>query len=521
MRIVESFRKDGKPMNRTLYSLGKVEDYSTGQLEKIAKKLLEAAGLKLEDVIGKSIHETNRLNYGYALVIKKLWKLFDMDKLTRILSAKTKTKFDWVNILQLMIAERINEPSSKRQNYFHASEYLGFNGKVELQYLYRTLDILADHQQTVKEHLFTKQQNLFTQSLDVVFYDVTTLYFDSQKEVKDNLRQKGYSKDGKANKTQVVLGLLVDKLRNPISYDIYKGNTYEGHTMIDALHKLKKQYNIDKCIAVADSAMIDTKIRTLLNEQGIQFIIGDRIKSLPAKITDRLIDKTKHKPISTEISKENFSYTEVYYQDRRIICTYSEKRAKKDAYNRKKLIEKAKVWLANPSKYKQIKKRGAGRFIHTDKEGTPLNLNLEQIAKDSKFDGYKAIATTTDLSITELIDKYADLFEVEHAFRTLKSQLEIRPVFHWTNKRIEGHIAMSFIAYTFLNYLRNITKMQYSQIVRALDMMQMSEIKQDGEKELLYLRSKIDENQKILQKSLKITLPNDVTSQRAINQVFI
>ncbi len=520
MRIVESFRKDGKPMNRTLYSMGKVEDYSSGQLEKIAKKLLEAAGLKLEDILGKSIHETKRLNYGYALVIKKLWRLFDMDKLTRILSSKTKTKFDWINVLQLMIAERINEPSSKRQNYFHASEYLGFDGKIELQYLYRTLDILSQNQELIKQHLFTQQQNLFSQSLDVVFYDVTTLYFDSQKENEGDLRQKGYSKDGKAHKTQVVLGLLVDKLRNPLTYDIYKGNTYEGHTMINALEKLKKQYKIDNCIVVADSAMIDKANRELLNNHGIEFIIGDRIKSLPAKITEALINKANHKQVLPDIPKEKFSYTETYYQDRRIICTYSEKRAKKDAQNRKKLIEKAKQWLSNPSKYKQVKKRGAGRFIHTDKQGTPIELNLEQIEKDTKYDGFKAIATTTDLPINELIDKYADLFEVEHAFRTLKSQLEIRPVFHWTNKRIEGHIAMSFIAYTFLNYLRNTTKMQYNQIVRTLDKMQMSEIKEDGEEELLYLRSNIDENQRKLQKTLKITMPNDVTSQRAINQVF-
>jgi len=233
-----------------------------------------------------------------------------------------------------------------------------------------------------------------------------------------------------------------------------------------------------------------------------------------------LINKDNHKQVLPEISKENFSYTEIHYQDRRIICTYSEKRAKKDAQNRDKLVEKAKQWLSDPSQYKQVKKRGAGRFIHTNEEGTPIKLNLEQIEKDAKYDGFKAIATTTDLPVSELIDKYADLFEVEHAFRTLKSQLEIRPVFHWTNKGIEGHIAMSFIAYTFLNYLRNASKMQYSQIVRTLDKMQMSEIKEDGEEELLYLRSNIDENQRKLQKTLKIVMPNDVTTQKVINQIF-
>jgi len=176
------------------------------------------------------------------------------------------------------------EPCSKRQNYFHKEEYLGFDSKIELQYLYRTLDLLADNENKIKEHLFTQRQNLFTQQLDVVFYDVTTLYFDSQKEEEGNIRQKGYSKDGKAHKTQVVLGLLVDKLRNPITYEIYQGNTYEGKTMFDAIDNLKNQYPIDRCIMVADSAMIDKSNREELTSKNIEYIIGDRIKNLPEKI---------------------------------------------------------------------------------------------------------------------------------------------------------------------------------------------------------------------------------------------
>ena len=113
------------------------------------------------------------------------------------------------------------------------------------------------------------------------------------------------------------------------------------------------------------------------------------------------------------------------------------------------------------------------------------------------------MATTTKLGVVEIIEKYSDLFEVEHAFRTLKSQLEIRPVFHWTNARIQGHIAMCFLSYTFLNYLRNSTQLQYRQIIRAIDKMQMSEIKEDNKSELLYMRSNVDHDQsKIFKKSI-------------------
>lgn len=520
LRIIESYKSEGKPRHRTIHSLGKVEDYPPDQLENIAKKLLELAGMKMDDIIASSFHETNRFNYGYTMVIKKMWKMFNMDIFARMANGRIRVRFDWGEVLQLMVAERLNEPCSKLQSFSNQSEYIGFDRKIGLQHFYRTLDILNKEQDRLKMHLFKQQRSLFAQRLDVVFYDVTTLYFDSQLEQEGSIRKKGYSKDGKAHKTQIVLGLLVDKMRNPISYDIYEGNTYEGHTMIKALEKLKKQYSIDRCIVVADSAMIDKDNRDYITDNEMDYILGDRIKSLPKKIREQLLDKTRHDKVFEDTKKEIYSYTDLDYKGRRIVCTYSEKRAKKDAHERSKLIDKAQNWIENPSKYKQVKKRGAGRFINIDQDGSPRELDQEKIKMDAKYDGFKAIATTTKLGVSEIIAKYSDLFEVEHAFRALKSQLEIRPVFHWTNARIQGHIAMCFLSYTFLNYLRNTTQLQYSEIIKAMDKMQMSEIKEDNKNELLYMRSNVDHDQSKIFKKLNIVVPRDVTSHNAVYQYF-
>jgi len=259
LRIVQSYKQDGKAKHRTLYSLGKVEDYTPDQLENLARKFIELAGKSLDDISsdGGGFSELARYNYGYALMIKALWQTFNMAQLARKINNKRKVKFNWQDALRLMIAERINEPCSKRCNSFNQTEYFGLTqDKVDLQHLYRTLDILSSEEELVKHHIFTQHRSLFSTVLDVVFYDVTTLYFDSQVEKEGELRQKGYSKDGKAHKTQVVLGLLVDKNRNPVSYRVYQGNTYEGSTMIDALKVMKKNYVIDNVIVVADAAMI-------------------------------------------------------------------------------------------------------------------------------------------------------------------------------------------------------------------------------------------------------------------------
>ena len=521
LRIVESYKDKGKAKHRTLHSLGKVEDYPPSQLESIAKKLLECTGLNMKEIVSGSFEEVARVNYGYALIIKAIWKLFNMNQFVAKVNVRSRVKFDWMQALQIMIAERINAPVSKRQTYFNQEEYIGFGDEeTDLQHFYRTMDLLSTHQDLLKEHLFTQQQNLFSQQLDVVFYDVTTLYFDSQKEDEDSIRQKGYSKDGKAHKTQVVLGLLVDKMRNPITYNIYRGNTYEGGTMIDALAEIKQKFNIDNVVAVADSAMIDKDNREYMQGAEIDYILGDRLKNLPVQIQQKLIDKENHKQWSATTNKDEHSYIEVPYEDRLIICTYSAKRARKDKAERDKLIAKAEMWLAEPGKYKQVKKRGAGRFISTDEEGSPIKLDIEKIAQDAKYDGFKAVSTTTKFKPQEVISKYAGLFEVEHAFRTLKSQLKVRPVYHWNNQRIEGHIAMCFVAYTFLNYLRNISGLQYRGIVKSLDRMQMSVIKEDKSNEQVYMRANLKESGLNLLDRLKIAIPKTTTSQRSINQMF-
>jgi transposase len=518
LRIMQSFKEDGVSKHRTLYSLGKSEDYTPAQLESIAKKLLALAGKSMEEIVTVAFSEQGRYNYGYALILGSLWSVFKMNKLVQKIQNKTRTKFNWETCLKLMIAERINEPSSKRQNHFNQCEYIGFDTLIELHQFYRTLDLVQEQEDTIKEHLYKQQSSMFSGVLDVVFYDVTTLYFDSQIETEESIRQKGYSKDGKAQKTQIVLGILVDKLRNPVTYNVYPGNTYEGETMIDALKELQKKYKIDQVVVVADSGMIDKENRQFMVDKEIDYIIGDRIKNLGKEITEQLLNRELHQQLGEQ--ENAITFIEVNYKERRLICTYSAKRAAKDAFERQKLIDKANAWLSTPSKYKQAKKKGAGRFITSDEDGMPIGLNLEQIKADEKFDGFKAISTTTDLAVEEILSKYKDLFEVEHAFRTLKSQLEIRPMFHWTDERIKGHICMCFIAYAFLNYTRNKADMQYSEIIRALDKMQVSKVLDHKSKKTIFMRSGICENQERLLNKMKLPRLADLIPENAINQYF-
>ena len=161
LRIVESYKDQGKSRHRTLHSLGKAEDYPPDQLQRIASKLLELAGCRIEDVIKDGLKENSRVNYGYALVIKSLVKTLKLDSWMKKVNLSSRIRFDWMSILELMIAERLNEPCSKRATFFHQNEYIGFgHSGIELQHLYRTLDLLSEQQDSLKKHLFTTQQSI-------------------------------------------------------------------------------------------------------------------------------------------------------------------------------------------------------------------------------------------------------------------------------------------------------------------------------------------------------------------------
>ena len=522
LRIISNTRVNGKVAQKTLYSLGKVEDYSSAQLEAMAAKLLSYAGKSIDDLLTNTLKELARYNYGYPLLTIYLWKKFSLDRFFKKKLMGKKIKFDVVNTLRLLLCDRMSDPISKLSSYQRQEDYIGLS-KSSLQHCYRSLDFLADISDDLQIHLYHQQRNLFNVTLDVVFYDVTTLYFDAHYPAEDNtLRQKGYSKDGKSHKLQVVLALLVDKERNPVGYQLYQGNTYEGDTFKDGITRLKKQYQIDKIVVVADRGMLSEKNTNHLLDAGYHYIIGERLKQLPKPLQAELIDATKHKVVSSADTEHIFTYTTATHKGRKIICTYSSKRAKKDAYERGKLIEKAQKLIDTPSLITQKQKKGAQKYIASAGKQEDKNylLDEDKINQDKKYDGFLAISTSDkELPIEQVLSQYNNLFEVEHAFRTLKSVIEIRPMFHWTDQRIKGHVALCFMAYTFINYLTKGLQVTERELQRMLDKMQLSKVC-NGEHEPFFLRAAIDQATEDMIAKLALVVPKDTSSKSAVNQLL-
>jgi hypothetical protein len=245
IRIVESYRENGKPKTRTLYTLGRVDSFSPGSLKKMGQRLYVLGGGDLKDLLGESVQEEGRYNYGFYLIYQKVFAHYGLDRLLDRIGKRAKLSYSLSQVVLFLLLERLNDPCSKLGSYHHQEEYLGLP-QVQLQHIYRSLDYLADHSKLIQQAIFHTGRDLFNQQLDVVFYDVTTFYFESEVEKPESLRQKGFSKDGKIGSTQVVFAMLIDRNKQPIGYRLYSGDTWEGYTYGQMINSLKKEYMIEK-----------------------------------------------------------------------------------------------------------------------------------------------------------------------------------------------------------------------------------------------------------------------------------
>ncbi len=505
LSICESYRNEaGKVQRRVLRRLGNANDYSEQSLERIGRQLIEIA--KGPTPEPENIQELSRHNYGFPLVLHQLLKLYDLDVLVSRMGRKHKLSFSLLENLLLMLCDRFNDPLSKLGSYNLQNEYTGLSRGIELQHIYRTLDYLALHNDIIQTHIYNRNRNLFNYELDVVFYDVTTFYFDSEVQKEGALRQLGFGKDGKIGKTQILFSLLIDKNKVPMGFQIFKGDQYEGHTFEKAIDKLKAKYNIKRIVVVADSGMLNADNIALFDKGGtaecFEYIVGDRLKSMSEPAIQHLTNLANY---TTVIIKDSegadipLQYCTYPYKGRTVICTWSESRSNKDKAEREEKIGKAKKMLKQPS---NIEKKARRYFLKNTGE-QKYELDQQKINKQVRFDGFKAIATNAkDVTPQLALEKYKDLYKIEQSFRSFKSYFETRPMFHWTDTRIEGHIVLCYISFCLLTLLQN--KCGYSEMVirRLLSKMELSKIVQDGE--VLWLRSNTSTEAENLLKTIRL-----------------
>lgn len=343
---------------------------------------------------------------------------------------------------------RLAYPASKLKTIDYLYRYRGLSLSVDA--VYRFMDKLSSkYKEQVEGVAYRYTKERLGGTIAVVFYDMTTLYFEAEDE--DDLRKLGFSKDGKFEHPQIMLGLLVGEDGLPIGYDIFGGNTFEGHTLLPVLKKIRAKYGLDKPTVVADAALLSHQNLEGLKQEGYPFILGGRLRNESETMRAAVLQKGAGMTDgdAVELKKPDGS---------RLVVTYSAKRAKKDAWNREKGLKKlrARVRLGRLTK-ESLNNRGYNKFLRIEGAATVV-LDEDKIKADQAWDGLKAYITNTSLSPMTVAETYVHLWQIEAAFRISKTDLRVRPIYHRLRRRIEAHVCMAFAAYTIYKEMERLLK---------------------------------------------------------------
>jgi transposase len=343
-------------------------------------------------------------------------------------------------LLTDLVTMRIVEPASKLRSIELIYQYFGIKHRRQSFYesALRWLELKASIEQAVIA--FAKEEYSF--DFEIVFFDVTTLYFETFKD--DDLRKSGFSKDNKSQQPQIVVALMVSKEGFPIAYEIFSGNTFEGHTFIPVIKDFVNKHKVKNLTVVADAAMIsDDNVKELLSES-LYYIVGARLGNISNELMnqlDKMLIREDGQTIRLKTDKGN------------LVCSYSQTRAKKDKYEMEKQIEKAEQLLKTPSKIKKIK------FIKSEEQKLVVNKAL--IDKTKKLLGVKGYYTNLSEDVADnktIIERYHELYKIEQAFRIAKSDLETRPIFHFKEEPIKLHMLICFMSLVISKHIELKTK---------------------------------------------------------------
>lgn len=520
IRIVKSVRQGNGVTSKLVRVIGQAkEEFAINLLRELAEKTIvylknkekpvlpcfsseEFYGVKrkrkpVEDHVKlKEVREVKRINDGITDIFGKKYEQLGFHKTI----SGTRKDEQWNNILQSCVIARIAKPESKRKTVQELE--LDYAIDIPLEKVYRMMDHVAKREEQLKRQVRAETLKLFKEKVNVLFFDVTTLYFESTKY--DDLRNFGFSKDCKFKEVQVMLALITTTEGMPITYKTFPGNTYEGHTLLNVIEDLQVDFQVENVMLVADRAMFNEDNLKEMEEKKIKYIVAAKLKSFSGTLKEQILtDDFTAKLVSNELQW----IREYEYKKRRLVVSYSTKRAYKDKVDRTRLVERI-INKAKDDKIpasKLITNAGSKKYIKIIK--SDIRVNQERISEDAKWDGLHGVLTNlSEIKAEEILSRYRGLWQIEESFRINKHTLKMRPIFHWKSKRIKAHIAICFLAFTIIRHTQYFLKQKnvdfsIEEIKTALLRTESSIVQDITTKRLYVIPSKITEQQKVIYKT--------------------
>jgi len=507
LQIVANRWEDGRARQRVLATLGRLDHL---QSSKQLDALLESGSRFAQTLMVLSEHQRGQLpvlrcsRIGAGLIFERLWQQTGCQEVLSSLLQERKFDFPVERAIFLEVLHRLVAPGSDRDGYHWKQAYrLEGCEQLDLHHAYRAMAWLGEGvgestanpagvrttKDLIEEELFARRRDLFS-SLEVVFFDTTSLYFEGAGG--ESVGQYGHSKDHRPDLRQMVVGVVLDQEGRPICCELWPGNTTDVGTLLPIIERLGARFGIQRVCIVADRGMVAAKTLATLEEQGWPYILGARLRSLKEVRETVLGHPGRYQEVHPrrQHSKDPspLKVKEVWVEDRRYIVCLNEEQARKDAADRQAILAALEDRLHQGSK-SLVGNRGFRRYLKLQGEG--FAVDEQRVHSEARYDGKWVLRTNTDYEPSEVALAYKQLWMVEDLFRSMKSLLATRPIYHRRDETIRGHVFCSFLALVLRQELedrlaaRGLTDFEWNRVVRDLDRLEEVELVKDGKRFLL------------------------------------
>ena len=512
LQIVENRWQDGRPRQRVIATLGRLDQLQqSGQLD----ALLVSGARLAQSVLLLSAHAKGQLptittrRIGPALVFERLWQQTGCRRVIQQLLGGRRFEFDVERAIFLTVLHRLFAPGSDRAADKWKQDYqIDGCEPLHLHHLYRTMawlgEALPQDQQEdktpfaprgtkdrVEEELFAHRRDLFT-DLQLVFFDTTSIYFEGNGG--EDIGQRGFSKDHRPDLYQMVVGAVLDGQGRPICCELWPGNTTDVTTLIPVVDRLRSRFGVRRVCVVADRGMISQETIEALerDERGWQYILGARMRS-QNEVKDEVLSRAgRYRVVHPKRIESDdpspLKVKEVWVGDRRYVVCLNEDEARKDAADREAIVAVLRKQLRNGDK-PLVGNQGYRRYL-SGSDSPHFRIDEAKVAEEARYDGKWVLRTNTDLDAAEVALQYKQLWMVEHWFRSCKSWLQTRPIYHKCDETIRGHVFCSFLALVLRQELQARLEergydLEWADVIQDLDRLQRVEVEQDGKRFLL------------------------------------
>jgi transposase len=399
---------------------------------------------------------TSALSFGPVPIFTSLWKKLGLPEAIVTATKRETATYDPAPVIFRMVLGRLLDPSSKLSTHRWAETIWWDDGAVvELQHYYRSLGILARSIKKIEEHLYYRERDLFPPAPDLLFFDTTSTYFTGAGPMTD-LACHGFSKDNHPENKQVMVGVVMTREGTPLAHHVFPGNTPDATAFSEVIEELSKRFGIKRVIVVGDRGMFNAKVIARIEELKLEYIAGVKMRQ-DWDVKEIVLENKA----PFEMVTENLNVKLVELGEERYIVCLNEEEAKRDQAVREEIVSELREKIAKGPR-KMIGNIGYRRYLSVDKDA--VQIDEKKIASEKKFDGIYVLRTNTGLSAKDAALAYKGLWQVERAFREIKSTFEIRPVYLSREDRIKGHIAVCFLAFclqvSFLRIVRGEEKLK-------------------------------------------------------------